>query len=208
MAKGTPIADLGDQPARRQILTQLPTGDVVTERVPSGRFIKVVKPSGSVARVPVHNGRASRQGKDDPYKAWIEGRLLLTGSVPYGKCPQTLDHDITHGVLPPKWYRGQHPVIPPHLRDRNPCRTAANGGPINQANCCACIEELIAYRKKWQAEQMQALEVKTEAMLQNEASRGIVGAVKDMADVVRELKGAPAKSSRKPKHPDEEEAGE
>lgn len=196
-AKGSPVADLGDQPAVRTTLTKRPDGSMVQERVPSGRFVKVVKPSGSVDRVPIHNGRASKMGSDDPYKAWIEATLWSSGSVPYGKCLQTLDHEITHGYLPTKWYRARVPVVPEHLRDRNPCRVAANGGPINQANACACIEELILWRKQWQASQMEKAEVKSAALLQSEASKGLAEAVRGVAEVVRDLRD----SNRQPPRP-------
>lgn len=203
LKSGTLVSDLGDKPAVKQQVsrrTDFPPGHPdagrKTERVPSGLFVKVVKPSGAVDRVPINNTRTrSDEGYDDAYGRWLQAGLWKTGSVPYDKCLQTLPYEITHGYLPPKWYHGEFPIVPEHLRGRIPCRTSAhvdeNGQPfpISRAHCCACVEELIEYRKKWQAERAAASEVKTAEMLQAEASHGLVGAVKGLADVVADLKG-------------------
>lgn len=206
MPVGSPIADLGDQPAVRTNHVRNADGEMVVERAPAGRFIKMVKPSGAVVRVPIHNGRASKLHPDnDAYTAWIKNVLMRTGSVPYDRCPQTLPYELTHANLNVKWYRGIYPVIPEHLRDKNPCRQGVNGGPINRSNPCACIEELIKYRKGKQSERMEKAEVKTQAMLQSEASKGLAAAVQGVAEVVRDLKADIKRQPPKPTSIDDED---
>jgi hypothetical protein len=160
------------------------------ERVPHGRFMKVVKPSGAVSRIPLHNGR-SNATTDDPYRRYIEERKALIGCVPYGRCPQTLAYEITSGFLPPKWYGPDQPVIPDHLRDKQPCRESASGKRIDNENPCQCIEDLITHRKAEQAKRMDKAEVRSaqseNAKAQVAATADLATAVQGVAEVVRDM---------------------
>jgi hypothetical protein len=148
-------------------------GKEVIERAPWQPFLKVVKLSGAVSRVPLSTHRAINE-RQDPYRAYMEFRKPRTGMIPYGACPQTMPPDV-------------QAFIPEELLGRQPCRAAANGKPISNENCCPCIEELITYRKAEQAREMSRIEQKTGAQLQAEAAVGLTTAVKDMAIVQTQM---------------------
>lgn len=182
MRSGTPVADLTDQPAVRTSTAIDADGNIVVERAPWGRFTKWVHPSGAVVRIPSHNGRASAESDADPYKLWKQDRLYQVGSIPYWKCLQLLPLEIMNGLLPPKWYKGRYPIVPEHLRNRPRCTTAKNGGSIGMGNACACVEELIEWRKNQQKVWMEDIEVRINRM--NDKEHSLASAVRDMAAAV------------------------
>lgn len=205
-----PVADLNNEPARKMVTSPVMVDGKVeyrTERVPSGRFLKVVKPNGGVDRIPLHNGRANT-AVDDPYKRDKETIKPLLGAVPYGQCPQTLSHEIRNGFLPPKAWGYNEPIIPEFLKGRQACTVSVSGGPINAGNPCKCIEELIAYRKKWQGARMEIRERLTQSDLQSsiksqaaaaenlaiaaeksaQGQSAMTDVVKDLAEMVRDMK--------------------
>jgi hypothetical protein len=100
--KQNQIADLGKEPARRQIVTPVVNaeGDVESriEKVPSGAFMKAVDPAGNIVRLPLHNGRANRAA-DDPYKLDKEHVKPRKGFIPVDRCPATLPPDIYDGQM-------------------------------------------------------------------------------------------------------------
>jgi hypothetical protein len=167
----SPVAELDDKksPQRR---VRHPNG--VVERLPWGAYFKCVHPSGGVVRIPLHTGRANT-AFDDPYRLDVMHRKPRKGFIPYGKCPPTLDQEIQE----------QH--LPAELRGRIPCRTSTSGGPISDQHCCACIEDLIAFRKKEQAERMARVEIKTTTDRQLEAANMTAQAIKGVAEVVERM---------------------
>lgn len=196
IASASPVAVVSnDTDAKpRHVRTQVVVDGRIenrTERVPRTRYLKVVKPSGSVSRIPVHNGRANTASGDE-YKQWIEHwKLEVTGSIRYDRCPQTLSSEIMHGYLPSKWFGPDVPIIPEHIRDRSPCSKSVNGTRIDANNPCKCVEELIAWRKDWQAKRMANIEHRNQmleaAKAQSDAAAGMVEAVKGVVDVVKDL---------------------
>jgi hypothetical protein len=177
--------------ATRHVRTTVKVNDepeLRLERVPNGAFMKVVKPSGSVARIPLHNGRANR-AKDDPYRLFQLDRKQQVGCVPYDRCLQTLPFEVVNGYLPPKWYGPDAFIVPLHLRNRQPCRLSVNGTPINGANPCKCIEELIEFRKAEQVKRMAKVEIKnvaTEAAnAQGAAAQSLAEAAKGLAEAAK-----------------------
>lgn len=115
-------------------------GGRVKERITYVRNVKVVKPSGNVARVPLHTGRVHK-AETDAYRALTLTTLLRSGSIPYARCPRSLDYETQ------QW-------LPPQLQGGQPCRVAVDGHAIGEEHACACIEELIEVRRAAQAERM------------------------------------------------------
>ncbi len=188
--KARKIAVLDDKtPARRRVKWKPDGKNVVVERIPWGPYLKVVKPSGSVVRIPLATHRINTE-RQNQYRVYMEDRKPRIGAIPYGKCPQTLAADI------------QAEWLPESLRNLTPCRVGLSGKAINDDNCCACIEKLITHRKAAHVEAMAKIERKTNAQLQAEAAVGLTTAVKDMANVQTQMaevvKGL---ADREPPHP-------
>ena len=163
-------------PARKRVSRPAPDGcGVITERIPWQPYLKFVKPSGAVSRVPAATHRANREYTHDPYRMFIEYDKMRKGFIPYGQCPQTLPWEAQ------QW-------LPTEIRGRQPCRTSVNGTPITPDSCCQCIEELIVVRKAAQRDRMEKIEFKTEALQRESATNDLAKAVKDIAGVVTELK--------------------
>lgn len=174
-AKKIAVVD-SEAKARTRRVKWKPDGvNTVEERIPWGPYLKAVKPSGSVVRIPLATHRVNTE-RQNQYRVYMEDRKPRIGAIPYGRCPQTLPFEI------------QSEWLPASLRGRQPCRVSLKGGPINDDNCCACIEELITHRKAEQAKAMEKIEIRTNAQLQAEASVGLVGAMKELGAVVSDLR--------------------
>ena len=193
------VVDLGARNGQsvRQVQIAVPRADgrgveYRIERLPWGRYMKVVKPNGSVERIPLHNGSAG-SATDDPYKIDREVRKPRRGAIPFGRCLQTLAPDVLEGFLPPKWFGPGVRNVPESLLGRPACRTAADGHPVvNADHPCTCILELIELRKAANVERMTMIETHSAADRQASAAEGMVEAVAGLAQVVKDMQSKTA----------------
>lgn len=204
LTKQRQVADLGARKGQsvRQVQIAVPRADgkpgveYRIERIPWGRFMKVVKFSGSVSPLTLHNGSAG-SATDDPYKIDRETRKPRRGSIPYGRCLQTLPSEVLEGFLPPKWYGPGVRNVPEELLGRPACRVAADGSPkIDSNHPCQCILDLIAYRTAANVERMAMIETRSAADRQATAAEGMVEAVAGLAQVVKDMQGGGKKPGK------------
>ncbi len=208
LTKRSKVADLGARNGAsvRQVVNHVKDEKgrmrQVIERLPWGKYMKVVKPSGSVERIPTHNGCAN-DATDDPYKLDRETRKPRRGSIPFGQCLQTQPRDVLEGLYPPKWFGAGERIVPEELLDRPSCRAPADGwvnprtnrAEINADHPCQCILDLIEYRKARNVERdkMQAEGFRNR---QAEAAEGMVEAVQGLAQVVKGMQEQQSKPPR------------
>ena len=189
-----PIADLGklSLPLTRRRFDG--DGGVVFEKIPSLRSVKVVDLAGNVTWLAIANGMANRR-VDEPYGLKIKheklhgrGKGTPGGMVPYGQCPL-----IGEGR---RW-------LPNDMQDRAPCRRAANEGPINDENACACIEALIQRRRETHDKRMAIVErrLASPAAHQLAASQRQEAITAQLANAVEKLAGERDRTEPEPPRP-------
>ena len=193
LTKKRAVADLGARngAGARQVQVQYVREDgrigYRVERLPWGRSMKVVKFSGSVEEITLHNGCANT-ATDDAYALDRQTRKPMRGSIPVGRCLQTQPMEVLDGFMPPKWYGPGTRVVPEELLGRPACRVAADGkSKIDNRHPCQCIVDLIAVRKAANAERMNDIEQRSAADRQADAAEGMVEAVAGLANVVKNL---------------------
>lgn len=157
-------------------------GEVINERVPGAPSIKIVNLQGNVGRLSLTNGIGNRN-RDDDYGAKVTRIKLQRGVLLYGRCPQTVTESRD-------W-------LPEQLRDRSPCKVAADGeSRIDEMHACACVEEMIQRRRAVNDERMLSNERRRESTLskQAQAAEAVISSLPQILDGLKAANGntAPA----------------
>ena len=106
--KGYPIRDCGKKRPSRRLTMQ--SGHVLYERLPAVPSLRAIDPAGFIVDIPLHNG-GENKAPGDPYRQFMEFRKRRVGFIPADRCPLNEGPQVRKN-------------LPPHLRDRDICKTA------------------------------------------------------------------------------------